>query len=182
MKRLFLVFMAAVAITSCTTTEKFTSFEEYNKNIEMVKSDLADKGYYLSGHNQESSSNTVVTGTSYSTQAGYGTAMANDHYTYDTYSFSNANGDVAEIMLKYRGRYSSSSDMNYMETVELLGCKTSKASDYDKICGYNSATKPYLGNMYKDADVKVLDGNKTLILYYSILFGGIGIMYLVLFL
>ncbi|MBO5963018.1 MAG: hypothetical protein J6P97_00895, partial [Bacteroidales bacterium] len=70
----------------------------------------------------------------------------------------------AEIMLKYRGRYSSYSDMNYMETVELLGCKTSKASDYDKICGYNSSVKPYLSNMYKDTNVEVYDENKTYLL------------------
>ena len=176
MKRLFLVFMATVAITSCTTTYNVTSFEEYNKNIETVKSDLAGKGYNLSGHNRESSSNTVVTGTAYTTQAGFGTAMGNDYYTYDTYSFSNANGDVAEIMLKYRDRYSSSLDMNYMSTVELLGCKTSKASDYDKICGDNSAVKPLLRNMYKDAYVKVYDGVKTWILIDSILLGGLIIM------
>ena len=181
MKRLFLILMAAVAITSCTTTYNVTSFKEYNENIEMVKSDLAGKGYNLSGHNRESSSNTVVTATSYSVQAGYGTEMANDYYTYDTYSFSNANGDVAEIMLKYRGRYSSYSDMNYMSTVELLGCKTSKTSDYDKICGDNSAVKPLLRNMYKDAYVEVYDDEKTeIFICLSTIILGIGALFLLL--
>lgn len=164
MKKVVLLAIITLVFASCTSTINVTSFGQYNRNIETVKSDLAGKGYSLSGHQQESASNTVVTGVSYSTKTGYGTAMANDHYTYDTYSFSNSNGDVAEIMLKYRGRYSSYSDMNYMETVELLGCKTSKASDYDKICGYNSSVKPYLSNMYKDTNVEVYDENKTYLL------------------
>lgn len=164
MKKLSLLLIITLTLTSCTSTINVTSFGQYNRNIETVKSDLVGKGYTLSGHNQESSSNTVVTGVSYSTYTGYGTAMDNDHYTYDTYTFSNANGDFAEISLKYRGRYSSYSDMNYMQTVELLGCKTSKSSDYNKICGYDSAVKPYLSNMYKDANVEVYDENKTYLL------------------
>ena len=161
MKRLFLVLMAAMAITSCTTTERVISFEEYDKNIEMVKSDLADKGYGLSGHNRETLSNAVVTGTSFSTQTGFGTAMCNDYYTYDTYSFSNEKGDIAEISLKYRTGYADYKKTNYLTTVELLGCKTSKASDYDKICGDNSSVKPLLSDVKRDLDVKVYDNKST---------------------
>lgn len=163
MKRLFLILMAAVAITSCTTTYNVTSFEEYNKNIEMVKSDLAGKDYNLSGHNRETLSNAVVTGTSYTTQAGFGTAMGNDYYTYDTYSFSNEKGDIAEISLKYRTGYADYSKTNYLATVELLGCKTSKASDYDKICGDNSSVKPLLSDVKRDLDVKVYDNTSTFV-------------------
>ncbi|MEE0961876.1 MAG: hypothetical protein U0L54_04945 [Bacteroidales bacterium] len=167
MKRLFLVLIAAVAITSCTTTEKVISFEEYNKNIEMVKSDLSDKGYGLSGHNRETLSNAVVTGTSFSTKSGYGTEMANDYYTYDTYSFSNEKGDIAEISLKYRTGYADYSKTNYLATVELLGCKTSKASDYDKICGDNSSVKPLLSDVKRDLDVKVYDLEAAILVVVS---------------
>ena len=169
MKKIFLALIIAMTLASCTSTINVTSFKEYDENINKVKSDLYGKGYELSGHNQESSSNTVVTGVSYSTQTGYGTAMDNDHYTYDTYTFSNANGDVAEFSVKYRGRYSSYSDVNYMQTVELLGCKTSKASDYNKICGSNSSIRPLIGNMKKDIDVQVYDNDKTWACFYLIL-------------
>lgn len=169
MKRLFLVLIAAVAITSCTTTEKVISFEEYNKNIEMVKSDLSDKGYGLSGHNRETLSNAVVTGTSFSTKSGYGTEMANDYYTYDTYSFSNEKGDIAEISLKYRTGYADYSKTNYLATVELLGCKTSKASDYDKICGDNSSVKPLLSDVKRDLDVKFYDSGATLVILVCVI-------------
>ena len=169
MKRLFLVLIAAVAITSCTTTEKVISFEEYNKNIEMVKSDLSDKGYGLSGHNRETLSNAVVTGTSFSTKSGYGTEMANDYYTYDTYSFSNEKGDIAEISLKYRTGYADYSKTNYLATVELLGCKTSKASDYEKICGDNSSVKPLLSDVKRDLDVKVYDNGATLVILVCVI-------------
>lgn len=161
--------MAAVAITSCTTTYNVTSFEEYNKNIEMVKSDLSDKGYGLSGHNRETLSNAVVTGTSFSTKSGYGTEMANDYYTYDTYSFSNEKGDIAEISLKYRTGYADYSKTNYLATVELLGCKTSKASDYDKICGDNSSVKPLLSDVKRDLDVKVYDNGATLVILVCVI-------------
>ena len=167
MKRLFLVLIAAVAITSCTTTYNVTSFEEYNKNIEMVKSDLAGKGYNLSGHNRETLSNAVVTGTSFSTKSGYGTEMANDYYTYDTYSFSNEKGDIAEISLKYRTGYADYSKTNYLATVELLGCKTSKASDYEKICGDNSSVKPLLSDVKRDLDVKVYDLEAAILVVVS---------------
>lgn len=169
MKRLFLILMAAVAITSCTTTYNVTSFEEYNKNIEMVKSDLAGKGYNLSGHNRETLSNAVVTGTSFSTKSGYGTEMANDYYTYDTYSFSNEKGDIAEISLKYRTGYADYSKTNYLATVELLGCKTSTASDYDKICGDNSSVKPLLSDVKRDLDVKVYDNGATLVILVCVI-------------
>ena len=169
MKRLFLILMAAVAITSCTTTYNVTSFEEYNKNIEMVKSDLSDKGYGLSGHNRETLSNAVVTGTSFSTKSGYGTEMANDYYTYDTYSFSNEKGDIAEISLKYRTGYADYSKTNYLATVELLGCKTSKASDYEKICGDNSSVKPLLSDVKRDLDVKVYDNGATLVILVCVI-------------
>lgn len=171
MKKIFLALIIAMTLASCTSTINVTSFKEYNENIERVKTDLYCKGYNLSGHYQESSSNTVVTDVSYSTQTGYGTAMDNDHYTYDTYTFSNANGDVAEFSVKYRGRYSSYSDVNYMQTVELLGCKTSKASDYNKICGSNSYIRPLIGNMKKDIDVQVYDNDKTWACFYLILVG-----------
>jgi hypothetical protein len=163
MKNLLLSLIIVLTLASCTSTISVTSFDMYNKNIQMVKSDLADKGYNLSGHNQETLSNAVVADIS-------GTAMRNDYYTYDSYSFSNSNGDVAEIMLKYRSRYSSHSDINYMQTIELLGCKTSKASDYDKICESNSAVKALSNNMDKDINIKVYDETKTYLLSLALVF------------
>ena len=168
MKELTLLVIMAFSLTACTSVRNVTSFKEYNRSMQVVASDLSARGYELSGHKEESASNTVVTAVSYSTQAGFGTAMDNDHFTYDTYTFSNANGDVAEISLKYRGRYSKYSDMNYMETVDLLGCKTSKASDYNNICGSYSTVKSLLSDMNKDANVKIYSENKTLTLTYTL--------------
>lgn len=164
MKKLYLLIIGIITLTSCTSTSRVTSHDEYDRSIRMVQEDLSSKGYELSGHNEETSNNTVVTGTSYSKYAGYGTKMSNDFFTRDNYSFSNSQGDVVEISLKVRERYSSNSDINYLETVELLGCKTSKASDYDKICGSKSVVEPTLGQMNKDIDVQVFDAPKTYLL------------------
>ena len=164
MKKLFLLIIGFLTLTSCTSTLSVTSIDEYDRSIRMVKEDLSSKGYELSGHNRETSNNTVVTGTSYSKYAGYGTQMANDFFTYDNYSFANTQGDIVEVSLKIREKYSSYSDKNYLETVELLGCKTSKSSDSDKICGSKSVIKPTLGQMNKDIDVQKYDDAKTYLL------------------
>ena len=140
-------------------------------NITNQQNDLAVKGYELSGHKEETSSNAVVTAVSYSTQSGYGTAMDNDVFTYDTYTFSNNTGDIVEIELKYRDYYSKYSDVNYIQTVELLGCKTSKAADYNDVCGNNSMTKYLLQNINRDIDVEVYNHNKTMSLYSILLLG-----------
>lgn len=171
MKRLFMLVIGLVTLTSCTSTLRVTSYEEYGRSIRKVQEDLASKGYELSGHNEETSNSTVVTGTSYSQYSGYGTKMANDFFTHDNYSFSNSQGDVVEISLKVRERYSSYSDMNYLETVELLGCKTSKSSDYDKICGSKSVVKPTLGQVKKDIDVQVFSEAKSYWLVGGIIIG-----------
>ena len=117
MKKIVLLFITACVVTSCTSVKRVTSFDEYNRCIQRVQNDLAVKGYELSGHKEETSSNAVVTAVSYSTQSGYGTAMDNDVFTYDTYTFSNNTGDIVEIELKYRDYYSKYSDVNYIQTV-----------------------------------------------------------------
>lgn len=169
MKRTYLLLILLWMLTSCTSTLTVTSIEQYNESIQMVSKDFSNAGYELSGHKNERSSNTIVTGVSYSTHTGYGTAMDNDVFNYETYTFSNTNGDIAEISLKYRERYSEYSEKNYLETVELLGCSASKSSDYNKICGSASRTKQLLGNMQRDIDVSVYDKGKTEMLGYSIL-------------
>ena len=165
MKKIVLLFVTACVVTSCTSVKRVTSFDEYNRCIQSVQNDLSVKGYELSGHKEETSSNTVVTAVSYSAQSGYGTAMDNDNFTYDTYTFSNSTGDIVEIELKYRDRYSKYSDVNYIQTVELLGFKTSKAADYNDICGNNSLAKYLLQNMNRDIDVEVYNNDKTMALY-----------------
>ena len=171
MKKIVLLFITACVVTSRTSVKRVTSFHEYNRCIQRVQNDLAVKGYELSGHKEETSSNAVVTAVSYSTQSGYGTAMDNDVFTYDTYTFSNNTGDIVEIELKYRDYYSKYSDVNYIQTVELLGCKTSKAADYNDVCGNNSMTKYLLQNINRDIDVEVYNHNKTMSLYSILLLG-----------
>ncbi len=159
------IALAGVALTSCTSSIPVTSVSEYNSNIQAMKSGLSEHGYYLSGIKNENGNNPYVAATSYSTQTGYGTKMENDYYTITTYNFANSEGDNAEILLKYRARYSSYSDCNYYETVSLIGCNTSKSADYQKICGSYAPVQRNVGNMQKDIDVDVYDEGKS----YSLL-------------
>jgi hypothetical protein len=166
-KLLFIVVLL-ISLASCTSVKKVTSIDEYNKNINKVKRDLASKGFQLSGYKKESSNDIFVTGNSYSTQSGYGTSMNNDYSTNDVYTFSTTNGDIAEFSIKYREKYSDYSHTNYIQTIELSGCKTSKVADYEKICGSNSYLQKSLKNIKKDINVEVYDSEKTTVLIYTL--------------
>lgn len=95
--------------------------------------------------------------------------MDNDYFNTDVYTFNNGNGEEVELLLKYRMRYSKYSEINYMESVELIGCSTSNANDYDKICGYHSQIRHLFTNIPQDIDVTLYDDRKTTNLYYSLL-------------
>lgn len=172
MKKIFMLAIGLVLLTSCTSVLQVTSYDEYERSLQKVKADLSSNGYELSGNKKETSNTAVVTATSYTEQGGYGTKMENDFSTQDSYTFTNSQGDVLEINLKLRERYSRRSDKDFLETVELLGCKTSKASDYEKLCGNSSVIKPTLGQMNRDIEVEVYDKDATLALSIGIVLLG----------
>ena len=59
----------------------------------MVENNLKKIGYEHSSHSTDQKNELRVSGTTYSTQTGQGTAMGNKFITYETNTFTNDNGD-----------------------------------------------------------------------------------------
>lgn len=156
-----LLIAAAFGLTSCTTTTKVIGIQDLDKSIQEMTSLLSAQGYNPSGSWIEESNALYVEAVSHTKQSGFGTAMGNDYANLNTYTFANSNGDKAEILLKLRQRYDDYNNLWYYETIDLLGCKTSKAEDYQKICGQNSIVQSYLPNVPKNTEVKVCDRGKA---------------------
>lgn len=171
MKKIMLLVMVFIGIgfTGCTTKVLVTSVEKYDECINEAKADLQKHGYELSGMATETKNEPLVVGAYYSSKTGSSSILANDFYDQEVYSFSNSNGDEVEFTMKYRGRYSKYTDTVCLLTVDLLGCKTSKAEDYDKFCGENSIIKQKLGNMEQDMKVSAYSPRRTSLLTTSIL-------------
>lgn len=146
--------VSIIALTSCTNTRYATSRLTLDRAVEEVKSDLAQKGYALTGSGSDTKNNIYVEGTSYSKYAGYGTKMANDIVTTDTYRFTNDDGSTMNFTLSYKAQQNA--DLMYVTDVIVAGCETSVPAEYEKLCGPYSSVKK-LEKLPQDASYKVTD-------------------------
>lgn len=164
MKKIALILSLALSFvaTGCYTTQGVVSNSMYENSRNQVASNMEANGYILSGENHEEKNEMVVTGQSYSKYTGYGTKMDNDFYSYDTYKYSNQEGDNAEYTVKYKGLVDDNGGYA-LSSVQVLGCKTSKAADYEKLCSGNSSPSNVIGNMSKDSSKTELDVANTTI-------------------
>ncbi len=163
---LLIMITAVFGLTSCTTTLNVTSIERFNEDLNTVKSDFNNQGYVLAGVENENKTE-VTSGTgSFWKRWWDGTLMYVDQYVDYTYTFSNSEGNDVEILLRCRQDSSMLCDCNYYKTVELLGCKTSKREDYEKMCGENSMVNLKLGKMEQDKRIKIYDTNTIVNLVY----------------
>lgn len=158
------LFASATLLTGCGSTYSVTSKSMFNKTVNEVKADLAKQGYNLSGSNTETKNNVYVEGTSYSRYAGYGSKMANDFVTTDTYHFTNEDGSTMSFSVAYKVNRDVFDGRAYVTEVSTVGCETSDARQYDMLCGNNSPVKK-LGELPKDASIEVPDvvGNTLLV-------------------
>ncbi len=166
MKKIIFILLisAAFGLTSCTSTLHVTSVEKFNENFDAVKTALSQQGYEYSRVDSDRKKNVDVKSSSNAT------VITEDEIVNSVYTFSNAEGDELNIMLKTRERYSKYCDCNFYGSVELTGCKTSKTADYKKLCGDYSVVKLKLANMEQDKDVKVYNSRKTKDLHWAIIF------------
>lgn len=146
--------VSIIAITSCTNTRYATSRLTLDRSIEEVKLDLAQKGYALTGSGSDTKNNMYVEGTSYSQYTGYGTKMANDIVTTDTYRFTNDDGSTMNFTLSYKVQQNA--ELIYVTDVIVAGCETSVATEYEKLCGQYSSVKK-LEKLPQDTTFKVTD-------------------------
>jgi hypothetical protein len=172
-QRLLMIMSASAAIffSSCTITYPVTSRSTFDKTVNEVKSDLAKQGYAPSGSSTDTKNNVYVEETSYSKYAGYGSKMANDFVTTDTYRFTHEDGSTMSFAVSYKAKQDDSKGLIYVTEVSTAGCETSNAKQYDALCGANSPVKK-IETIPQDDSIEVLDivGNTMLGVGLGILF------------
>lgn len=169
-KTLLFIFLTVVLLASCTTTRQTISTTNYLREVGKVNSSIESLGYTLSGTSSDQKNEVYVSAISYSTQTGYGSAMQNNYYWYDTYRFSDRENNTASYQVKYKYSVDDKGGY-YVSNVSLAGCDCSNPKDYNTICGYGGVTKS-LNHIEKD-QVSTFDDNAgTYVLVYSIILGG----------
>lgn len=147
-------------LASCTDTRYVTAKSTFDKTISGVKTEMAQKGYAPSGSSTDTKNNVYVEGTSYSRYTGYGSKMANDFVTTDTYRFTNENGQTMNFSVSYKTNQDATQGLVYVTDVQTAGCETSDAKQYDAMCGSNSPVAK-IDKMPQDASIEVTNVAKT---------------------
>lgn len=106
--------LGTIILASCTNTRLVTSKATFDKSINEVKAELAQQGYAPSGSSSDTKNNVYVEGTSYSRYTGYGSKMANDFITTDTYRFTNEDGNTMNFSVSYKAKKMENSFMLQM--------------------------------------------------------------------
>lgn len=170
MKKHIIICIALVgvfALTSCTNTRQVTSKKTFDKTVEEVKSDLVKQGYAPSGSSTDTKNNVYVEGTSYSRYTGYGSKMANDFVTTDTYRFSSDDGSTMQFSVSYKAK--NNGNLIYVTEVTISGCETSNTKQYESLCGSSSPIKK-IDRMPQDASFEEKDVMRTTL---AVTFGSI---------
>lgn len=172
MKKLFFILMsiASIVMSSCTTTMQTISTSNYLGEIDKVNNSLVSMGYKLSGKTHDEKNEVYVSSISYSTKSGYGSAMNNDYYWYDTYRFTDDKNNTASYQVKYKCRKDDREGV-YVSNVSVMGCDCSDTRDYNHICGVYGITNA-LNYIEKDQVSTFDDHVANYLLGYTI---GIGL-------
>ena len=181
MKKLFLLGVMVYVfsmMTSCTISKQTVSPIKYLSTVDTVNASIESLGFSLSGTSSDQKNEVYVSDVSYSTQTGYGSAMNNRYYWYDTYRFTDSANNTVGYQVKYkydrddRGQY-------YISNVSVVGCDCSNPNYYKRICGDFGVTKQ-LNHIEKDQTSTFDDDAATLICIGFIILAGGGPLFLFL--
>ena len=160
-RQLFCMTLLGMAtLIGCTDTKYVTSKATLDRTINEIKSDMAQKGYAPSGSSTDTKNNVYVEGTSYSKYSGYGSKMANDFVTTDTYRFTNEQGKTMNFSVSYKANEDATKGLLYVTDVQTAGCETTDAKQYDALCGSTSSVAK-INNLPQDSSIEVLNVGKT---------------------
>lgn len=127
---LLLVLLVVLCFSSCTETKYLTRKSTLDKMVDSVKTQLMNEGYHTTGFSTKQTNEMEVVGISYTSKAGFGTAMQNNFVTQDTYTFADSLGNTVSYSLFY-----ALDKQEIVVNAGLCGCETSNPHDYDKVCG-----------------------------------------------
>lgn len=181
MKKVHFLSAAAASLlfASCYTTYGVFSESIYQDMQNTIQANTEAHGYNLCGKYNEVKKEVVVTGQSYSKLAGFGTLMDNDYYQHDTYQFANKEGDNAEYSVRYRLVDDDNQKPAFWEA-QVIGCKTSKASDYVDLCTGKYSPQELISKMVPDSQKSVLDVGATTLAITGVTLLGAFIIYLII--
>lgn len=171
--------LALMFMTSCTTTMQTISTTAYFSAINEVNQSIESLGYSLTGTSSDQRNEVYVSATSYSTEAGFSSAMNNNYYWYDTYRFTDRDNNTASYQVKYKGSRDDRG-IYYVTNVSVVGCDCSDMNDYNTICGYYGKTKK-LNNIKKDQVSIFNDDAGSYALGYLLGVIGVGVVAVLLF-
>ena len=155
----FLFFGILFGFSSCVDTYYVTKKSTFDTAIQSVQAEMAQKGFTYIGTTTNTRNETVVTGVSYSKTTGYGTAMANNFITQDTYKFSDSLGRTMNYSVSYQ-KGETKEGLPYVDDVSVCGCETSVPVDYVKLCGKESEVYQ-LNDLSKDQKIERVNTLKT---------------------
>ena len=157
-------------MTSCMDTYQVTKKATFDRTIQSVQSQMAQNGFSSTGSSTNTRNETVVTGVSYSKYTGYGSAMANNFITQDTYRFTDTLGNTMNYSVSYSAKQTKDGEP-YVENIEVCGCETSNPKDYEKLCGrYGLVNK--INNIPKDQTIEEVNVLSTTLVLSGIVIGG----------
>lgn len=178
-KALFGVILFTLGMmTACTTTRQTISPTNFLSNVHGVSESIESMGYKQSGTSSDQRNEVYVAATSYSTTTGFGSAMGNDYYWYDTYRFTDSTNNTASYQIKYKCAKDNKGKL-FVSNVCLAGCDCSNPYDYNKICGHKGVTER-INNIKSDQVSTFDDDNATIILTCSLILVGCCIPFLFL--
>lgn len=151
-------------------TYQVTKKTTFDRTIQSVQSQMAQNGFSSTGSSTNTRNETVVTGVSYSKYTGYGTAMANNFITQDTYRFTDTLGNTMNYSVSYSAKQTREG-VPYVENIEVCGCETSNPKDYERLCGkYGLLNK--INNIPKDQTIEEVNILNTTLVLSGIVIGG----------
>ena len=168
---LFLCLAVLFCFSSCMDTKYVTKKSTFDQVISQVSDEMSQQGFNLSGSSSETKNDLIVLRTSYTEEGGYGTELANNYVTRDTYRFTNAIGHSMSYTVSYLLRETKKGEQ-YVDAAEIAACEVSDPSDYEKMCGSNSPIYQ-VNAMEKDQMIKVRNGRKTFYLASGLTLGGL---------
>ena len=166
---LLLLLSVLFGLSSCMDTFYVTKKTTFDNEIQSIQSQMVAKGFNSTGSSTNTRNETVVTGVSYSKYTGYGSAMANNFITQDTYRFADAEGNTMNYSVSYSAKQTSDG-IPYVENVEICGCETSNPKDYESFCGKESFVKQ-INNVPKDQEIKQMNVMNTTLAVSGIAIG-----------
>lgn len=157
MRKLFSLTLMVVlfGMTSCMDTFYVTEKTKFDDAVAMVRSQLKEKGFNLTGTNSITRNEPFVTDVTSS----YGLRMDNNYITQDTYRFTDSLGNTMSYSVSYHLKQESKG-VPYVQDVEVCGCETSNPKDFETFCDGESEIYQ-IKNIPKEQTIKQFNYVKT---------------------